>query len=78
MLTVNTGEIGECPDCPVLALRRVVDPDKSENGFEAPVVDVPLGVEIPTLNGGNHLAKNVITGGITDRPGFRAIAGHVG
>lgn len=62
----------------MLTLRRVGDFDESDDGFEASVVDVPLGSQVPTFDGDHHPVQNLLARRFADRPGVRTVAGHVG
>ena len=45
----------------MLALRRMGDLDQSKDGFEATIVDVPFGPQVPTLDGHHHPCQNVLS-----------------
>ena len=61
LLTVDSGEVGQGPDCPMPALWCVRHPDQPENGLEATVVDVSVGVEVPGADGVDHLVHHFLT-----------------
>ena len=47
LLHVYEGEVGEGPGCPQLTLPGVADAEEADDGGQAVVVDVSLGVDVP-------------------------------
>lgn len=47
-------QIGQGPNSPMLALGRLVAAHQAEDRLKAAVVDVPLALDVPPLNGGHH------------------------
>ncbi len=61
----------------MLTLRRVSDLYQPEDGFEATIVNVPFGPQVPTFNGHHHTRQDVLARRVVDGPGVRTVTRHV-
>lgn len=61
----------------MLALWGMIYSDKPQDGLEAPVVDVPFGVEVPTLDRGHHFCQDIIPGWFSNGPSLWTVTRHV-
>ena len=77
LLTVDTGEICQRPNGPVLALWGVSDSDQPDDGVETSVVDVPRALEVPALDGVDHSAQHLRSRRIFYRPRLGTVADDV-
>ena len=59
------------------ALWCVRHPDQPENGLEATVVDVPVGVEVPGADGVDHLVHHLLTRRRLNPPSLGAVTHQV-
>lgn len=42
-------EIGQCPNGPMLAFRCVIALDKTKNWLKASIVDISIGLDVPSF-----------------------------